>query len=116
MTRQAFNRLAKPKFMNLIAASGLPSAGKSTDQFKEMLQERRLEFDIDWFWSGRARCGRLNIRPSGIHAHSTRPLFSAGYSRGTQLLGRGDERLDRLRTGSAKHQAVIAAIIYLEDK
>lgn len=93
----------------------LPPARKSTDLLKVMLQERMLNFDIDWFWSGRARCGRLNIRPSGVHAHGQPPLFSACYSRGTQLWGPSDERLDRLRTGSAKHQAVMAAIRHLQQ-
>ena len=94
----------------------LPPARKSSDLLKVMLQERGLDFDIDWFWSGRARCGRLNIHNSGIHVHGLLPLFSACYSRSTQLWGPSDEGLDRLRTGSAKHQAVMAAIRYLEDK
>ncbi|WP_144264422.1 hypothetical protein [Polaromonas sp. C04] len=99
---------------NSVSASQFPPARKSTDLLKVMLHEQGLDFDIDWFWSGRARCGRLNIRPSGVHAHGRPHLFSVCYSRSTQLWGQSDERLDRLRTGSAKHQAVMAAIRFLE--
>lgn len=81
-----------------------------------MLHEQGLDFDIDWFWSSRARCGRLNVHSSGIHAHGLPPLFSVCYSRSTQLWGRSDELLDRMRTGSAKHQAVMAAIRFLENE
>ena len=99
-----------------VPASQFPPARKSSDLLKVMLEERRLHFDIDWFWSGRARCGRLNIRPAGIHPHGLLPLFSAGYSRSTQLWGPSDEGLDRLRTGSAKHQAVMAASWHLQQR
>jgi hypothetical protein len=94
----------------------LPPARKSTDLLKAMLQERGFEFDIDWFWNGRARSGRLNIREKGIHAYGSRPLFSTCYSRSTQLWGQSDEHLDRLRTGSPKHLAVQDAIRFLESK
>ena len=93
-----------------------PSARKSTELLKAMLQERGFEFSIDWFWHGRVRFGRLSIREKGINAYGSPPVFSAIYKRSTMNWGKADEQLDRLRTGSAKHLAVLHAITFLEGK
>jgi hypothetical protein len=69
------------------------------------LEARNLTLDIYWRWSGRRRDGVLNIFDPERHV-----VFSYQFERNTQRWGRTDETLHRVRTGSPRHRAVVAAL------
>lgn len=82
--------------------NNLPSARVTTDEFKSICNALHLRWVIDWKWEGRNRAGVLKVydRHGNLKARVM-------YGRSTQMWGEGDRGLDRVRTGSPKHLAVL---------
>lgn len=93
--------------MNITKTTYVPPARVSADALKALLDMHNLSLDISWRWSGWNRSGVLRV------IDDTGVRFERQYRRATQLWGRGDETLERMRTGSPKHEAVMAALAAL---
>lgn len=79
------------------------------DLFKSLLVAKGCEYQISWRWSGRSRNGLLQILKEG----ECIAVFE--FYRNTSIWGESDRRLNRLRTGSARHGAVQDAIRHLAN-
>lgn len=84
--------------------NNLPPACVTTDEFKSFCDAKNLRWLITWKWQGRNRAGVLRVydRDDNLKARVM-------YGRSTQMWGLGDHSLDRVRTGSPKHFAVLEA-------
>lgn len=74
------------------------------DNLLKLLNARGYTYQIHWRWAGWSRHAVLSILDS-----DGKQLVTVPYTRATQSWGRHDEQLGRVRTGSPKHQAVVAA-------
>jgi hypothetical protein len=90
--------------------NNLPPARVTTDEFKSFCDAQDLRWLIAWKWEGRNRAGVLKVydRDDNLKARVV-------YDRNTQMWGNGDRGLDRVRTGSPKHLAVLKAKSMLES-
>ena len=84
--------------------NNLPPARVTTDEFKSFCDAQNLRWLITWKWQGRNRAGVLRVYDCDDNLKA-RVL----YGRSTQMWGPGDHCLDRVRTGSPKHLAVLEA-------
>ena len=84
--------------------NNLAPARVTTDEFKSFCDAQNLRWLITWKWQGRNRAGVLRVydRDDNLKARVV-------YGRNTQMWGLGDHGLDRVRTGSPKHLAVLEA-------
>lgn len=89
--------------------NNLPPARVTTDQFKSFCDAQDLRWLITWKWQGRNRAGVLRV-----HDRDDNLKARVIYGRNTQKWGLSDHGLDRLRTGSPKHLAVLEAQKMLE--
>lgn len=75
------------------------------DELKRELDAKGLSLDLFWRWNGRCRDGVLTLLDA-----KGQTVFARQFERNTQLWSRRDETLQRVRTGSPRHRAVIAAL------
>ncbi|KQY00158.1 hypothetical protein ASD28_12570 [Massilia sp. Root133] len=89
--------------------NNLAPARVTTDEFKFFCDAQNLHWLITWKWQGRNRAGVLKVydRDDNLKARVL-------YGRSTQMWGPADQGLDRVRTGSPKHFAVLEAQKMLE--
>ena len=90
-------------------SADLPTARASTDEFKALCDVLNYHWYITWKWAGRDRAGVLKVydRDDNLKARIV-------YGRGNQLWGNSDRGLNRVRTGSRKHAAVLEALQQLQ--
>ena len=86
-----------------------PSARVSCDKLKELCALEGYHFEIHWRWNGRNRDGVLYV------CDADAVLVRVQYGRNTWAWGPGDEGLERTRTASPKHRAVLQAVQELQE-
>jgi hypothetical protein len=74
-------------------------------ELNRQLQARDLTLNLFWRWNGRCRDGVLCINDA-----QGQQVFEQQFGRNTQRWVRSDETLQRVRTGSPRHRAVVAAL------
>lgn len=87
----------------------LEAAGITRTRFINLCQQGGFSSELTWFWSGRNRHGRLIVR----HYARSAPLV-IDFARNAGGWTAADETLDRLRTDSPRHRAVLKAIYTME--
>jgi hypothetical protein len=84
---------------------GYLPARAHVEELKRQLDARGLRLDICWRWNGRCRDGVLTL-----HDAQGRAVYARQFRRNTQLWSKRDETLQRVRSGSPRHNAVVAAL------
>ncbi|MDW3682999.1 hypothetical protein RA280_14825 [Cupriavidus sp. CV2] len=87
----------------------LEAAGITRTRFINLCEQGGFSYELTWFWSGRNRHGRLIVR----HYARSAPLV-IDFARNAGGWAAADEMLDRLRTGSPRHLAVLEAVGLME--
>lgn len=80
------------------------NARVDVDNLLKLLNDRGYTYQIHWRWSGWSRHAVLSI-----FDHDGKQCVSVPYARSTMKWAHADEQLGRVRTGSSKHAAVVAA-------
>lgn len=85
------------------------SAQQTRAAFLSLPEAQGWHYHISWRWNRRSRDGVVKIEDDegGLVAET-------GYCRNTHTWGAADRTLCRLRTGSAKHQALLALLTRLQ--
>ncbi|MDR5812057.1 hypothetical protein QCE62_00455 [Caballeronia sp. LZ033] len=81
------------------------SARQTRAAFLSLLEAQGWRYQISWRWNRRSRDGVVKVEGDGGDL-----IAELGYFRNTQTWSATDGTLYRLRTGSAKHQALLCAI------
>jgi hypothetical protein len=84
------------------------TAALCVTELNRQLAAKGLTLELFWRWNGRCRDGVLTL-----HYAQGQTLFERQFERNTQRWSHRDESLQRVRTHSPRHRAVVAALEYV---
>lgn len=92
-------------------AEPLETAAITAARFLALVDHHDIDWNIQWFWKGRSKNGRLVLRekPGGP------AIFVREYERNSSLWTGSDNYLAKgMRTGSPRHLAILDALAFLK--